>query len=202
VVGSDLDLVDVTIANVATPKIQSDFGSGYEAILSGFSELNRKKFIGDNSVVDEDLNKVVVRWFIEGFLNTGDADLADEVLAADYIDHTPSNPELAGRENIKRFVNKWLAAFPDSHIVLKDMAAEGDRVSCRWITTSTHQGQFGAVNPIGARVEVEAIGIFRIADSRVVEIWDKCDTKGHPWRGSSFGPSFAKPPGMYGKATR
>jgi hypothetical protein len=97
VVGSNLDLVDVTIANVATPKIQRDFGSGYEAILSGFSELNRKKFIGDNSVVDEDLNKVVVRWFIEGFLNTGDADLADEVLAVDYIDHTSSNPELYPR---------------------------------------------------------------------------------------------------------
>jgi predicted SnoaL-like aldol condensation-catalyzing enzyme len=144
VVGSDLDLVDVTIANVAIPTIQRDFGSGYEAILSGFSELNRKKLIGDISVVDEDLNKAVVRRFIEGFLNTGDADIADEVLAADYIDHTPSNPELAGRENIKLFVNKWLAAFPDSHTVLKDMVAEGDRVACCWITTATYQGQFGA----------------------------------------------------------
>ena len=178
VVGGDLDLVDVTIANVATPTIQHDFGSGYEAILSGFSELNRKKLIGDNSVVDIDLNKAVVRRFIEGFLNTGDADIADEVLAADYIDHTPSNPELAGRENIKRFVNKWLAAFPDSHTVLKDTVAEGDRVACHWITIATHQGQFGAVSPTGERVEVEAIGIFRIADGRVVESWDKYDTPG------------------------
>ncbi|MCA1740819.1 MAG: ester cyclase [Actinobacteria bacterium] len=128
--------------------------------------------------MDKDSNKAVVRRFIEGFLNTGDADIADEVLAVDYIDHTPSNPELAGRENIKRFVNDWLAAFPDSHSVLQDMVAEGDRVACRWITTATHQGPFRAVSPTGERVEVEAIGIFRIADGKVVESWDKYDTPG------------------------
>jgi predicted ester cyclase len=137
---------------------------------------NREKPIGDNVLVDEDSNKAVVRRFIEGFLNTGDADIADEVLAAGYIDHTPSNPELAGRENIKRFVNEWLAAFPDSHSVPKDMVAEGDKVAVRWTTTATHQGQFRGASPTGKRVEVGAIGIFRIAGGKVVESWDKYDT--------------------------
>jgi predicted ester cyclase len=83
---------------------------------------------------------------------------------------------VAGRENIKRFVSEWLAAFPDSHSVLKDMVAEGDKVAARWTTTATHQGQFRGANPTGKRVEVEAIGIFRIADDKVVESWDKYDT--------------------------
>ena len=128
--------------------------------------------------MDEDFNKAVVRRFIEGFLNTGNPDIADEVFAADYIDHTSSNPELAGRENIKRFAEEWLAAFPDSHSVVEDVVAEGDKVASRWTTSATHQGQFRGVSPTGERVEVEAIGIFRIAEGRVVESWDKYDTPG------------------------
>jgi steroid delta-isomerase-like uncharacterized protein len=128
--------------------------------------------------VDEDLNKAVVRRFIEGFLNTGDVAIADEVLAANYIDHTSSNPEMAGRENIRRFVDEWLTAFPNSHSVVEDMVAEGDRVASRWTTTATHQGYFRGVSPTGERVEVGAIGIFRIAEGRIVESWDKYDTPG------------------------
>jgi steroid delta-isomerase-like uncharacterized protein len=140
--------------------------------------MNRENLIEDNEAVDEASNKDLVRRFIEGFLNTGDSDIADEVLAADYIDRTPSNPDLAGRENIKRFVNEWLAAFPDSHSVINDMVAKGDKVAARWTTTATHQGQFRGASLTGQRVEVEAIGIFRIAEGRVVESWDKYDTPG------------------------
>ena len=128
--------------------------------------------------MDEDFHKAVVRRFIEGFLNTGDPGIADEVLAADYIDHTSSNPQLTGRENIKRFVNEWLAAFPDSHSVIKDMVAEGDKVAARWSTTATHQGHFRGASPTGERVDVEAIGILRVAKGRIVESWDKYDTPG------------------------
>jgi predicted SnoaL-like aldol condensation-catalyzing enzyme len=81
--------------------------------------------------VGSDSNKDVVRRFIEGFLKTGDPNLADEVLAADYVDHTPSDPGLAGRENVKQFVKEWLAAFPDSHTMVEDMVAEGDKVAGR-----------------------------------------------------------------------
>jgi len=58
------------------------------------------------------------------------------------------------------------------------MVAEGDKVAARWTTSATHQGQFRGVSPTGERVEVEAIGILRIAEDRVVESWDKYDTAG------------------------
>ena len=139
---------------------------------------NQENIIGDNSLIGEDFNKAVVRRFIEGFLNTEDEEIADEVLAVDYIDHTSSNPEMAGRLNIKQFVEEWLAAFPDSYSVVEDMVAEGDKVASRWRTSATHRGEFRGVSPTGRRVVVEAIGIFRIVDGRVVESWDKYDTPG------------------------
>lgn len=43
------------------------------------------------------MNKAVV-------FNTGNLDVADEVFAPDYEDHSPSDPESSGLENFKRFV--------------------------------------------------------------------------------------------------
>ncbi len=90
--------------------------------------------------MDENSKKTVVHQLIEEFLTTGKPDMVGEVLAANYIDHSPSNPELAGLENIKQFVNERLMAFPGSHSVVKDMVAEGDKVAVRWTITATHKG--------------------------------------------------------------
>lgn len=125
-----------------------------------------------------DRNKAVVRRLIEEFLSTGDPDVADEVFAPDYVDRTPSNPELSGLENLKRFVDEWLSAFPDTRNVINDILAEGDRVAVRWTVSATHRGRFRSVPPSGDRIEVEAIGIFRLAGGKVVESWDKYDAPG------------------------
>lgn len=121
-------------------------------------------------------NKAIVHRLIEDFLATGDPKLADEPLAPHYVDHTPSNSGLTGAENLKRFVREWLSAFPETRTVVHDMIAEGDRVAARWTVSATHENQFRSVPPTGNRVEVEAIGIFRVADGKVVESWDKYDT--------------------------
>ena len=94
-----------------------------------------------------DRNKAVVRRLIEEFLITGDPDVADEVLASDYVDRTPSNPGLTGLENLKRFVNEWLSAFPDTRNVIDDILAEGDRVAVRWTVSATHRGRFRSIPP-------------------------------------------------------
>ncbi|MGF1473360.1 MAG: ester cyclase [Rubrobacteraceae bacterium] len=126
----------------------------------------------------QDRNKAVVRRLIEDFLVTGDPDVADEILAPDYVDHTPSDSGLSGRENFKRFTGEWLSAFPDTRNVVQDLVAENDRVAVRWTINATHEESFRSVAPTGDRVEVEAIGIFRVADGKIVESWDKYDTPG------------------------
>ena len=128
-----------------------------------------------NAATSPERNKAVVRRLIEEFLSTGDPDLAGEVFAPNYVDRTPSNPQLTGLENLKRFVNEWLSAFPDTQNVINDILAEGDRVAARWTVSATHRGRFRSVPPSGERVEVEAIGIFRLAGGKVVESWDKYD---------------------------
>ena len=51
-------------------------------------------------------NKAIVRRLIEGFLNSGDPNVADELFAAGYVDHSPTHQELGVLENVKKSVGE------------------------------------------------------------------------------------------------
>jgi predicted ester cyclase len=103
-------------------------------------------------------NKAIVSRLVEDLFNTGDLDVVDEVLADEYVDHTASDPDLPGPENVKRSVSEWLTAFPDTVSVVKDMVAEGDKVAARWTTQATHRSEFMDVPPSGNRIAVTWFG--------------------------------------------
>jgi steroid delta-isomerase-like uncharacterized protein len=117
-------------------------------------------------------NKAIVRRLIEDLFNTGNPDIADEVLADDYVDHSPSHPDVPGRENVRQSVSEWLIAFPDTVGVIRDLVAEGERVAARWSTQATHRGEFMGVPSTGNRIDVTWFGIFRLSDGKIVESWD------------------------------
>jgi steroid delta-isomerase-like uncharacterized protein len=123
-------------------------------------------------------NKAAVRRVVEDLFGTGDLGIADEVFAPDYVDHSPSDPETCGLENVKRFVARWRAAFPDTHSTVEDMIAEGDRVAVRWTTRATHRGEYLGVAPTGKVVTAQWLGIFRLSDGRIVDSWDHYETQG------------------------
>jgi len=123
-------------------------------------------------------NKSIVRRVIEEFFNTEDTDIADEVLAAGYVNRNPSNPKMRGIENVKRSVGEWCAAFPDTHHAIEDVEAEGAMVAARWTTRAPHRGNFMGVLPIGNRVAVMGIGVYRFLGGKIVESWDEYDALG------------------------
>ena len=117
-------------------------------------------------------NKAVVRRMIEDLFNSGDLDLADEVFAEDYWDHTPSSHALGGLGNVKRWIGLWRESFPDTRNTVENLLAEGDEVAVRWVTRATHQGEFLGVPPTGRQVAVTGYAIFRVEGGKVVEGWD------------------------------
>ncbi|MBF6331897.1 ester cyclase [Nocardia transvalensis] len=69
-------------------------------------------------------------------------------------------------------------AFPDLHVRIDDMIAEGDRVVVRLWFTGTHDGQFQGLPATGRHVEFGAIRIYRLADGQVTETWAYQDAAG------------------------
>ena len=114
----------------------------------------------------------MVRRLVEDLFNTGDPGIANEVLADDYVDHSPSRPDLSGPENVKRSIADWLAAFPDTVSEIRDIVAEGDTVAARWTTQATHRAEFMDIPATGHRIDVTWFGVFHLSEGKIVESWD------------------------------
>jgi len=124
-------------------------------------------------------NKAVAMRFFEAF-NARDLDAFDEILAPDAVDHDPQNPfrEMRGPEGAKRNAQMYHAAFSDGRFEVHEQLAEGDCVVTRWTAKGTNDGELMGMSPTGKSVEIDGIGIDRIADGKVVESWGCWDTLG------------------------
>ncbi len=124
-------------------------------------------------------NKAVARRAFEEHFNTGNFDLAQEIFAADYVNHDPSLPRSgSGPEAANQAVRLYREAFPDAQITVEDQVAEGDKVATRWSARGTHQGELLGVGPTGNQVQITGISISRIEDGRIAEDWINYDALG------------------------
>lgn len=83
-------------------------------------------------------NKAIVRRFYEE-IDRGNLDAMDELVAADYINHSPPpfpDPP-PGREGLKHAFALFWQATPGHHEI-EDMLAEGDRVVTRLTARGRH----------------------------------------------------------------
>jgi steroid delta-isomerase-like uncharacterized protein len=123
-------------------------------------------------------NKALVRRAWENG-NQQNLDAFDEVYSVDAVWHEPDQ-DLQGLEEIKQFSGVYWQAFPDLSFTAEDViAAEGDKVVTRWTARGTHQGEIEELGPLtGRHVELKAITIHRIEDSKIVEEWEQYDNLG------------------------
>jgi predicted ester cyclase len=70
------------------------------------------------------------------------------------------------------------SAFPDLHITIDDVVAEGDKVATRWTLRGTHKGEFTGITPTGKQLAMWGMSIDRVVGGRIVETWIRYDTLG------------------------
>src|SRR5256885_14729918 len=106
--------------------------------------------------------------------NDGDYDRADELFHPESV--TPDAPQLPrGPEGCKQVARLFRTAFPDFHMTVEDVAAEGDLVVCRFRQTGTHKGDLFGIAPTGRSVDFGEIALCRIADGRIISSWFQTD---------------------------
>jgi predicted ester cyclase len=127
--------------------------------------------------VSVERNKALVRRLLERIRDTGTWDQAvlDEFFMPTYRRHlTPTTPPLTAQEQRERAA-RLRAAFPDAHVTLEDIVAEGNRVAYRLTIRGTHQGTFLGVAPTQRRVTVSFTAIVRIEEGKLAEEWGGLD---------------------------
>lgn len=124
-------------------------------------------------------NKAVVRRLMEEVWSKGDLSVADEIIAASYVNHDPSTPESgSGPEAYKQVVTLYRDAFPDAKFDIDDMVAEGDKVAIRYTCRGTHRGELKPIPATGKPVTITGMLIFRVSRGRIEEGWVNWDTLG------------------------
>ena len=121
-------------------------------------------------------NKLILRRFFEEIFNQGNLALADEIVAAGYVNHDPAPGETPGLEGLKGFVTSLRTSFPDLHYTIDDQVAEGGKVVTRWTCLGTHKATFAGIPATGKQASVQAISIHRVMDGKIQESWLKWDT--------------------------
>ncbi|MGW4641231.1 ester cyclase [Sphaerisporangium sp. NPDC004334] len=112
-------------------------------------------------------------------VNSGDAELVfktiDEVVDPDVVVRTPLPIDATGAQALKEVFGRLLRAFPDLHIAVEDVIAEGDKIVYRNTVTGTHQGEYMGLAPTGRSISYNEIFVFRFADGRIAETWGVVD---------------------------
>ena len=80
----------------------------------------------DQSSLSE--NKTLIRKLFEDEINHKDLDVFAGMVSSDYISHNDSVGPPADVKQTKSFLAAVFAAFPDTHVTIEDMVAEGDKV--------------------------------------------------------------------------
>ena len=108
--------------------------------------------------------------------NRGDLEGYLTIYAEDAVMHDYGvEPGLA---HIRQFYQGFLGAFPDGHVAVEDLVAEGDKVTCRYTFTGTHQGPLMGIPPTGKAVTIGGISILRFDREQCVERWSQTDFLG------------------------
>ncbi len=128
-------------------------------------------------MLNED-NKDLLRRFYEEVFNKRNLAALDDFYSPDHVDHSLPPGLPLGPEGTRQAISVMLLGFPDLHITIEDMIAEGDKVVTRFTTHGTQQGMLGNIPPTGKQVAIQTIEITRIADGKIVEDWGLDDRLG------------------------
>lgn len=123
-------------------------------------------------------NKALVLRHHDEIWSKGNLEAVDEIYARDFVGHHPGTPDWIGAHSVKLAVSKIREAFPDFREVVEDVVIEGDKVVTRFTASGTHLGMLRGCSPTGKRMTMAEIGIFRVANGKIVEKWGQVDRLG------------------------
>jgi steroid delta-isomerase-like uncharacterized protein len=125
-------------------------------------------------------NKALIRRWFEEVWNQGRQEVIEQLLApgAMGVGLGEGNTKTQGSAEFTVFFLNLRGTFPDLHVNIEDILAEGDKVAVRFSVEGTHSGGALGVTPTGRKVQFTGMTIVRIADGQIVEGWNNLDQLG------------------------
>jgi predicted ester cyclase len=150
------------------------------AVLTGiglvgrFAEARQGRAAGNKQIVRQALGEIWGHGALNGI---------DKYVAANFVEHQTMPGVPPTREGLKQLVAGFRTAFPDLHVTIEDIIAEGEKVVVRSSLSGTHKGELRlgpgpAIAPTGKWFKMSMIDIVRLRDGKAVEHWGSEDDLG------------------------
>ena len=118
-----------------------------------------------------DENKAIARRLSDEVFNAHNLARCDDLYDPNYVPNSLPPGFSPDREGVKQYHSQYFQAFPDMHLTVDGMIAEGDLVAVYYTGHGTHQGDLMGIPPTGKQVTASAVLTLRIVDGMIVEDW-------------------------------
>jgi len=122
-------------------------------------------------------NKARIRQSIEA-INNGDIEGFFAAFAPTCIFQDRPGGGTNTLESARENAVAALAAFPDLHMTIEDLIAEGEKIAVRYTYHATHAANVMSTPPTGKQATWTGISILHMVDGKVVEDWANTDLLG------------------------
>jgi hypothetical protein len=106
-------------------------------------------------------------------INQGDISILDEAYAPDVVLRTV--PETKGAANAKAYYANYVTGFSDREFIVKEIFAQGNKLTKYWIFKGKHTGDFFGIPATGKTISVEGCTIATIINGKITEERDFFD---------------------------
>jgi steroid delta-isomerase-like uncharacterized protein len=110
-----------------------------------------------------------VKWY-EAF-DKNRPEILEAILSNEWqeIPDAPDAPR--GSQSAKAALKMLHAAFPDFHIAVEDITAEGNKVVVRSTITGTQAGSFVGLPASGRKLNIQAVDIHLVENGKIQKTW-------------------------------
>jgi steroid delta-isomerase-like uncharacterized protein len=114
-------------------------------------------------------NKQLVRRLIEEAQQGGNLAVVEDLLAEDFVDHTPLPGLPPTRDGVSMLFAAMRHAFPDLRVTIEEQIADDDKVATRKTFEGTHRAPFLGIEATGRLVRFEVIDILTVRGGKIRE---------------------------------
>jgi predicted ester cyclase len=108
--------------------------------------------------------KNFVRQHFDDFVNRKLSDVALKNFSVDFLDHDEPGGAVVGPVAAKTMMEHAYQRWPDLHVEVVDILAEGDKVMVRNVWTATEKSS-------GKKIQFSGFVLWRFANRKIVERW-------------------------------
>lgn len=106
-------------------------------------------------------------------INEGKVSVLDTAYAPNVVLH--SVPEIKGAANAKAYYANYVTGFSDRKFIVKEIFAQGNKLTKYWEFKATHTGDFFGIPATGKKIDVEGCTIATIVNGKITEERDFFD---------------------------